>query len=40
MGSKFYNNSFKKGLKDNDIEIYSTHSEVKSVVAERSLRIW
>ena len=28
-----YNNSVKKWLRDNDIEIYSTHSEGKSVVA-------
>ena len=33
-GSKFYNNSFKKWLKDNDIELYSTHNEGKSVAAE------
>ena len=26
-GSEFYNNSFKKWLKDNDIEIYSIHKE-------------
>ena len=32
-GSEFYNNSFKKWLKDNDIEMYSTHNEGKSVVA-------
>ena len=25
-GSKFYNNSFKKWLKDNDIEMYSIHN--------------
>ena len=37
-GSEFYNNSFKKWLKDNDIEIYSTHNEGKSVVAERFSR--
>ena len=37
MGREFYNNSFKKWLKDNDIGIYSTHNEGKSVVAERSL---
>ena len=37
-GSKFYNNSFKKWLKDNDIEIYSIHKERKSVVAERFIR--
>ena len=34
-GSEFYSNSFKKWLKDNDIEIYSIHNEGKSVVAER-----
>ena len=33
-GSEFYNNSFKKWLKDNDIEMYSTNNEGKSVVAE------
>ena len=33
--SEFYNNSFfKKWLKDNDIKMYSTHNEEKSVVAE------
>ena len=37
-GSEFYNNSFKKWLKDNDIEMYSTHNEGKSVVAERCIR--
>ena len=26
-GSEFYNCSFKKWLKDNDIEMYSTHNE-------------
>ena len=34
-GSEFYNNSFYKWLKDNDIEIYLIHNEGKSVVAER-----
>ena len=34
-GSEFYNNYFKKWLKDNDIEMYSIHNEGKSVVAER-----
>ena len=34
-GSEFYNNSFKKWLKDNDIEMYSTNNEGKSVIAER-----
>ena len=37
-GSEFYNNSFKKWLKDNDIEMYSIHNEGKSVVAERFTR--
>ena len=30
--SEFYNNSFKKWLQDNDIAMYSTHNEEKSVV--------
>ena len=37
-GSEFYNNSFKKWLKDSDIEMYSIHNEGKSVVAERFIR--
>ena len=37
-GSEFYNNSFKKWLKDNDIEMYSIHNEGKFVVAERFIR--
>ena len=37
-GSEFYNNSFKKWLKDNDIEMYSIHNEGKSVVAEMFIR--
>ena len=37
-GSEFYNNSFKKWLKDNDIEMYSIHNEGKSVIAERFIR--
>ena len=36
--SEFYNSSFKKWLKDNDIEMHSTHNEGKSVVAERFIR--
>ena len=36
--SEFCNNSFKKWLKDNDIEMYSTNNEGKSVVAERFIR--
>ena len=37
-GSEFYNNAFKKWLKDNNMEMYSTHNEGKSVVAERFIR--
>ena len=37
-GSEFCNDSFKKWLTDNDIEMYSTHDEEKSVVAERFMR--
>ena len=37
-GSKFYNAFFKKWLRDNDIVMYSTHNEAKSVVAERFIR--
>ena len=37
-GIEFYNSSFKKWLKDNDINIYSIHNEGKSVVAERFIR--
>ena len=36
--SGFYNNSFKKWLQDNNIEMYSTHNEGKSVVSERFIR--
>ena len=36
--SEFYNNSFKKWLKDNDIEMYSTNNEGKSVIAETFIR--
>ena len=35
---EFYNNSFKKWLKDNGIEMYSIHNEGKSVVAEIFIR--
>ena len=38
QGSEFYNPHFKKWLKDNSIEMYSTHNEGKSVVAERFIR--
>ena len=37
-GSGFYNNSFKKWIKENDIEMYSTNNEGKSVIAERCIR--
>ena len=39
-GSKFYNSSFRKWLKDNDIEMYLTHikGRNKSVVVERFIR--
>ena len=37
-GSELYNNSFKKWLKDNDIEMYWTHSEGKSVGAIKFIR--
>ena len=37
-GGEFYNNSFKKWLQGNDIVMYSTHNERKSVVAERFIR--
>ena len=38
QGSAFYNNVFKKFLKDNDISMYSTYNEGKSAVAERFIR--
>ena len=37
-GSEFYNAYFKKWLRDNDIVMYSTHNEGKSVVAKRFIR--
>ena len=40
-GSEFYNRPMKSWLQDNDIEIYSTYSEGKSLAAEifaRTLR--
>ena len=37
-GSEFYNNSFKKWLKDNDTEMYSIHNKGNSVAAERFIR--
>ena len=38
QGREFYNNVFKKWLSDNDIIMYSTYNEGKSVVAERFIR--
>ena len=38
QGSEFYNNDFKKWLKDNDISMYSACNEGKSVVAQRFIR--
>ena len=37
-GSEFYNAYFKKWLRDNNIIMYSTYNEGKSVVAERFIR--
>ena len=37
-GSEFYNASFKKWLRDNDIVMYSINNEGKSVVAERFIK--
>ena len=37
-GSEFPKKSIKSWLQDNDIKIYSTHKEKKSVVAERFIR--
>ena len=38
QGSEVYSKFFKKWLKDNNIEMYSTHNEGKSVLAERFIR--
>ena len=38
QGSEFYNNTFKDFLKTNNIEMYSTYNEGKSVLAERFIR--
>ena len=38
QGSEFYNSSFKRTLKINSIEMYSTYNEGKSAVAERFIR--
>ena len=38
QGGEFYNNVFKKWLSDNDIIMYSTYNEGKSLVSERFIR--
>ena len=38
QGSEYCNNVFQKFLKDDDISMYSTYNEGKSVVAERFIR--
>ena len=38
QGREFCNSPTQKWLDDNDILIYSTHNEVKSAIAERSIR--
>ena len=38
QGSEFYNDTFKDFLKINNIEMYLTHNEGKSVVAERFIK--
>ena len=38
QGGEFHKNVFKKWLSDNDIIMYSTYNEGKSVVAERFIR--
>ena len=39
QGSEYYNNNFKKWSSGNNIIMYSTYNEGKSVVAERFIRI-
>ena len=39
IGSEFYNGSMKSWLQDNNIEMYSTHNEGKSVISERFFKI-
>ena len=38
QGSEFYHNSFKEFLKINNIEMYTTHNEGKSIAAERFIK--
>ena len=37
-GSEFYNSHFKKWLGNNNMEMYSTHNERRSVSPERFIR--
>ena len=37
-GNDFYNRSMKLFFKNNDMKMYSTHNEGKSVTAERCIR--
>ena len=37
-GSEFYNRSIKSFLENNNIEMYSTYNEGKSVLVERFIR--
>ena len=39
QGDEFYNKLFKRVLKINNIDMYSTYNEGKSVVAERFIRM-
>ena len=39
QGTEFYSNSFKKWLKDNDIEMYSTHNEGNLLLLKDLLEI-
>ena len=38
-GSEFYSSSYKKWLQGDNIEMYSTNIEGKSVIAERFIRM-
>ena len=38
QGDEFYNNPFKRFLKVNNTEMYSTHNEGKSAVTERFIK--
>ena len=38
QGGEFYNNVFEKWLSDNDINMYATYNEGKSIVVERFIR--